>query len=164
MPVGPSGVPTLGEDEKRWVDLWEKAEDVAMHFNGLIMSFRLKALAAVTVGVGLIGTTLLTKEGVVPHRHNFMLATLATGLLAVGWLAILAIDLFYYSRLLRGAVCELLRLEEQSGGVIRLSTEIERAAKGKCLSDRTAMLLFYILPLAALALVAYFAFIAAPPA
>ncbi len=162
MPLGPSGLPTISEEEKRWIGLWEKAEEVAMHFNGLIMSFRLKALGAVTIGVGLIGTTLLTKEGAVPHRHNFMLATLAMSFLAVGWCALFAIDFGYYSRLLRGAVSELLRLEELSGGVIRLSTEVERVAKGKRFSDRAARWLFYLLPLLLLVFVAIFAYLSAP--
>lgn len=163
MPVGPAGLPTISEDEKRWVELWEKAEEVAMHFNGLIMSFRLKALAAVTLGVGLIGTTLLTKEGEIPHRHNFMLAMLAMIFLAFGWCAMWVIDFGYYSRLLRGAVSELLRLEQQSNGVIKLSTEIERVAKGSRFSDRVARGVFYILPLVLLLAVAAFAYMKAPP-
>ncbi len=162
MPVGPAGLPTINEDEKRWVDLWAKAEDVAMHFNGLIMGFRLKALGAFTIGVGLIGTTLLTKEGAVPHRHNFMLAVIAMAFLAVGWGAIWAIDFGYYSRLLKGAVDELLRLEKQSNGVIDLSTEIEKVARGKCFPDYVARAVFYILPLLLLLAVAVVAYLKAP--
>ena len=163
MSVGPSGLPTISEEEKGWVEVWEKAEDVAMHFNELIMNFRLRALGAVTIAVGLIGTILLTKEGVAPERHNFLLATVAMSFLAVAWLAILAVDLGYYSRLLRGAVNELQRLEAQSGGIINLSTEIEKVAKGRCFSDRHARGLFYVLPLVALVGVAVFAFLKAPP-
>jgi hypothetical protein len=36
------------------------------------------------------------------------------------------IDLFYYCKLLQGAVNSLLRLERESGGIIDLSTNIER--------------------------------------
>jgi hypothetical protein len=42
----------------RLITAWTKSEDVAMHFNGLIINFRLKALGALTVGAGLLGTVL----------------------------------------------------------------------------------------------------------
>jgi hypothetical protein len=47
-------------------------------------------------------------------------------LLLIAWCTLWMIDLFYYCKLLRGAVNSLLKLERESEGMIDLSTNIER--------------------------------------
>src|SRR5688572_29077423 len=96
--------PRLSEDEARWVTVWRAAEDVAMHFNDLIQNFRLKALGALSVGAGLIGTVLITSGEGPPVRINFMVLAGAMAFLALLWSAVCLVDVLYYQRLLQGAV------------------------------------------------------------
>src|SRR5437899_2078966 len=77
-------LPSLTEDQARWVEVWAKTEDVAMHFNDLIMSYRLKAIGGVAVAAGLIGSVLLTKGADAPTRSNWGVFAGAMGFLAVG--------------------------------------------------------------------------------
>jgi hypothetical protein len=109
------------------ITLWTKYEDVAMHFNDLIMRWRLQAIG------GLAG--LLTLSGFVVGdattvlvRNRAML--ILSGVLAFGWVAVACIDLFYYRRLLQGAVDAILDLERRTDGRITLSLKIEERAKG----------------------------------
>jgi hypothetical protein len=153
-----SGLPSLTEDEAR---AWSKVEDVAIHFNEMILNFRLKALGAITVAAGLVGTVLLNKEGVAAPQMNYFSFALAIWFLAVVWLAIMCLDLGYYHRLLLGAVDEALRIEEASQGRLQLSTKIrEKAEKGP--GDSLARTAFYILPLIAMILAGCIAWRVAP--
>jgi hypothetical protein len=126
--AGASAPPTSGvtEDEAR---LWAKAEDVAMHFNEMIMNFRLRALGGITLAGGLVGTVLLKGNGP-PSSVNLLTFGGAMALLAVLWRAIHSIDDRYYQKLLLGAVDDLIRLEAQSDGRIQLSTLIEKRVAG----------------------------------
>lgn len=120
--------------EKDWLvkDLWEKYEQVAMHFNDLLIRLRIQALAgvaAISVVVGLFGKD--ANNGV-----SWELATVVFGLLIVLWIAIWVMDMLYYNRLLMGAVTAILDLEAISGDNLRtrkidLSTKIEQAVVGK---------------------------------
>lgn len=107
------------------LELWKKYEDVAMHFNDLLMRWRLQAIGGLAGLVTLAGfvvgdATTLT----VRYRAMFILG----GVLALGWIGVAIIDLFYYSRLLRGAVDALLAIE-RANPPITLSTIIENRAK-----------------------------------
>src|SRR6266498_2338292 len=159
---GRPGVPRLDPDQKAWVGLWEKAEDTAMHFNQLIMTFRLRALAALGVGGGVVGTVLLNERSAQVARFNYVAFALAMMFIAALWLAVAAIDILYYHRLLVGAVNDILRLERESNGVIQLSTAI--AAHAERGLDRVARFLFYALPLVALLGLAYVSHRYAPAA
>lgn len=141
-------LPSLTDGQRRWLDLWAKSEEIAMHFNQLIVTFRLRALAAIGVAGGLIGTVLLNEKTAQVTRFNYVAFAGAMFFIAILWLAVWAIDLLYYHRLLLGAVAELLRLERESNGVVRLSTSI--GAKAERGWDTVARTLFYALPLAAL--------------
>jgi hypothetical protein len=48
-------------------------------------------------------------------------------MLAFAWIGVASIDIFYYRRLLKGAVDAILALERESGG-LNLSTKIEERA------------------------------------
>jgi hypothetical protein len=153
-------VPRLDEEQKNWVELWAKGEDVAMHFNQLIMTFRLRALAALGVAGGVVGTVLLNEKSAQYTRFNYVAFAFAMFFIAVLWLAVAAIDILYYHRLLVGAVEDLLRLEKQSNGVIQLSTAI--AARAEQGLDSAARFLFYALPLAALIVLGYVSYTHTP--
>jgi hypothetical protein len=119
------------------LDTWKKYEDIAMHFNDLIMRWRLQAaggLAALaTVGGSTIGT--IANDRV--RYWGLLLLAITLGFL---WSGIAIIDLFYYRRLLTGAVRDLLELEKQIP--LKLSCAIERdAGRG----SETAPFAFYVL-------------------
>jgi len=113
--------------KKTKFDLWIEYEKIAMHFNGLLMQLRLRALAGVSV-IGTI-TGLLAKGDVDFNWASIGFVSLS---LLVVWGAIFVIDKFYYDRLLTGAVMSLIDLErtaEIDGYKIGLSTQIESSAK-----------------------------------
>lgn len=118
-------------DVKRWTihDLWAKYEDIAMHFNDLLIRLRTQALAVVTALSALVG--IFTKTDPSSVHISWEIATAVFIGLAVFWVAIWAIDRCYYNRLLIGAVLALRRIEAEShkvdpSMVIDLSTQIEQ--------------------------------------
>lgn len=104
-------------------DAWKVSEDVAMHFNNLLLGFRLKAIGGIAVGA-VVGIGLKVGD----LANPVVVLSLFVGL-AVIWLLVWAADFFYYYRLLAGAVDELLRLEKKLGD-IHLSHLIERRVQG----------------------------------
>jgi hypothetical protein len=110
-------------------EVWEKYEDIAMHFNDLLIRLRTQALAAVAAISTLV--TIFGKTGADP-KLSWELAALVFSLLAVFWVAIWIIDFCYYNRLLIGAVAAILDIETLSKDAmhirqIDISTKIERA-------------------------------------
>ena len=81
-------------------DAWKVSEDVAMHFNNLLLGFRLKAIGGIAVGA-VVGIGLKVGE----LANPVVVLSLFVGL-AVIWLLVWAADFFYYYRLLAGAVDE----------------------------------------------------------
>ena len=105
--------------------VWSKYEDVAMHFNDLIMRWRLQAIGGLAGLVTLSG--FVVGDAATLHtRYRAML--ILSGVLAVAWIGVAFIDLFYYRRLLQGAVKSLLCFEK-SRPSISLSTKIEAEAQ-----------------------------------
>jgi len=105
--------------------VWEKYEDVAMHFNGLIMSFRLKALGGIGLAVSIASGFGVGKSGIV---QTDMLLTAGAGFflfLASVWVAIFILDKFYYEDLLLGSVRALVQFERSPGLHVELSSCIE---------------------------------------
>ena len=110
--------PTRQLDPEGWPlkDLWEKYEQIAMHFNDLIMRLRTQALAAVaaiSVVAGIFG-----KIGADP-KLSWELTAFVFSLLSVFWIAIWIIDVFYYNKLLIGAVGAIVDLEKMSNKTMR---------------------------------------------
>jgi len=106
--------------------LWAKYEDIAMHFNDLLMKLRTQALAGIAAISTLVG--IFTKADPASVQSDWLIATGIFGALAVFWLAICCLDLFYYNRLLVGAVTALKDLEAEACAAqftgIKMSTEI----------------------------------------
>lgn len=143
----PSDAQALGAQA---LDYWEKCQDVAMHFNQLLIRFRTQAIAAFAAAGGLFG--FAAHENGPGVRIDVV--SLGAVWLATAWAAIALIDFLYYHRLLRGAVEELLRIEEASG-VVRLSTRIEEVCTRW--HAGVAAALFYAIPFAALGGLTWFA-------
>jgi len=113
------------EKEPLYFRYWSRCEDIAMHFNELAVKFRLQALAGLVIA-GTI-TAAAVKGGL---TTSWALVGGGLAALAVMWLAVAAIDAFYYGRLLRGAVEELEDLERRLGpDGFQISTKIEHATR-----------------------------------
>src|ERR1017187_1093347 len=106
MSENPGKNPTGRAEPEGWPlkDVWEKYEDIAMHFNDLLIRLRTQALAAVAAISTLV--TIFGKTGANP-KLSWELAALVFSLLAVFWIAILVIDFCYNNRLLIGAVAAI---------------------------------------------------------
>ena len=107
------------------VEIWKKYEDITMHFNDLIMRWRLQAMGGLA--------TLVTVGGFVARDATTLAfghkaALILSGMLACAWSGIAFIDLFYYRKLLKGAVACILDFEGKCT-CIDLSTKIEKDAK-----------------------------------
>lgn len=138
--------------------LWEKYEDIAMHFNDLLIRLRMQALGVVAALSTLIG--IFTKTDV---AITWEIAAGVFGGLFLFWIAIWILDFGYYNRLLIGAVAALVGIEQKSSTQTRIrhieiSTLIGNAVNGKLdrqlqksLGPTTGMWLFYIIVSLALA-------------
>lgn len=114
-------------------DVWEKYEEIAMHFNDLLIKLRTQALAAVAAISAIAG--IFSKNGS-NDQVSWGLAAAVFFFLCFFWIAIWVIDFRYYNRLLLGAVNAILNLELESKDkthirYINISTEIERAVAGE---------------------------------
>jgi hypothetical protein len=115
--------------------LWAKYEDIAMHFNDLLMRLRSQSLAGVAAVSALVG--IFSKEGALDIHMEWIVAEAIFGALGAFWIAIWCLDLLYYNRLLKGAVTALRKLEEQTkpaetfDGHIDMSTLIEAEFRQK---------------------------------
>lgn len=107
------------------VKYWSKCEDVAMHFNDLLMNFRLKALGGLALAAGL-ATGFLKKSTLTQDDWRMFGGALA--LTTVVWASVAMLDLHYYMLLLQGAVDELRRVEGLFKK-IQLSTKIEEVVQ-----------------------------------
>lgn len=120
------------KEDERTLDvqaLWAKYEDIAMHFNDLLMRLRSQSLAGIAAVSTLIG--IFTKEAVANVQLDWLVAEALFIAMAIFWIAIWCLDLLYYNRLLTGAVKALRHLEDQTkqgvafDGHINMSTLIE---------------------------------------
>jgi hypothetical protein len=107
--------------------VWKKYQDIAMHFNDLLIRLRTQALAAVGTVATIIG--ILARRGENQHVSWEMIAY-AFAFLVFFWIAVWVLDFCYYNRLLSGAVAALLQLESLSKESlyvrhINMSTKIE---------------------------------------
>ncbi len=132
--------------------LWKEYEDVAMHFNDLIIKLRSQSLGAVAVFATL--ATVIIKSDI-PVKLRWEVLTGAFLLLSIFWIAVWVLDLGYYNRLLAGAVAALLTIEKNSVGAksvdrIELSTKIEETVKSGQVTNNFCRIMFYVIVCAAL--------------
>lgn len=96
------------QNEINVVELWFHYEEVAMHFNDLLMQYRLQLLG----GAGAVGTVasyLIGGRVEDQLRRNWLRFLVSAGMLVL-LAAAASLDVWYYDRLLRGAVKALLEL------------------------------------------------------
>jgi len=87
--------------------VWCKYEDIANHFNGLIIQIRIKSLALIT-SISSILAIYTTKDGVI----QWELLQYALMFQFFFLLSVCVLDLFYYNRLLTNTVIILRDLEK----------------------------------------------------
>jgi hypothetical protein len=126
---------------KEKLEAWCKYEDIAMHFNDLLMRLRTQALAGIAAISTLVG--IFSKENILEVQSSWLVA----GFIFVGmgafWIAIGILDIFYYNRLLLGAVAALSNLEKGRDGpngpdTLDMSTTIALAFVGTCSQRESA--------------------------
>lgn len=92
--------------------LWSKYEDIAIHFNGLLMRLRSGSLAAVAAASTVVG--ILADEADGDLSLDWLVAAGIFSAMSVVWIAIFCLDLFYYNKLLNGAVSAITQLESDT--------------------------------------------------
>jgi len=92
--------------------LWAKYEDIAMHFNDLLMRLRSQSLAGIAAISTFVG--IFTKGGSDDIRTDWLIATCIFTAAAMFWMAIWCLDILYYNRLLFGAVTALRQIEKET--------------------------------------------------
>ncbi|MBI1213681.1 MAG: hypothetical protein GC190_19655 [Alphaproteobacteria bacterium] len=108
-----SAAPASSDDTKIDVQkLWAKYEDIAMHFNDLLMRLRSQSLAGIAALSTIVG--VLAKGDVASMRVSWFVAAMIFVAMALFWVAIWCLDFLYYNRLLRGAVSALAQIEQES--------------------------------------------------
>jgi hypothetical protein len=127
----------MGDESKKrtWtdpelvLDQWYKYEQVAMHFNDLLMRFRTQALGGLAA-VGTLAAVLVGAKGIAASYLPWFFGVL-TGL----WVAAWALDAGYYSLLLKGAVSAIKAFEAsttfEGEQRIGLSTAIDKVTTAK---------------------------------
>lgn len=108
--------------------LWCKYEDIAMHFNDLLMRLRVQSIGGVAAISTLVG--IFAKSSDSDLSNDWLAVTGLFSAITFSWIAIFCLDFFYYNRLLNGAVSALKELEQATleGSTpkgIKLSTVIE---------------------------------------
>src|SRR5687767_6050244 len=99
MSTGPDGTKPAapGYSFENVFKLWSKYEDVTMHFNDLILRLRFQALAGVAGLATLVG--VFGRDITDPTVRSAVISGVFS-LLALFWVAIWALDRFYYDKLL----------------------------------------------------------------
>lgn len=93
--------------------LWCKYEDVAMHFNDLIMRLRTQALGGLTGVVAISGFAMnFTSKPSSATEWSILCGTFL--FFALAWLALWVLDLGYYNKLLEGAVEAIIAHERRT--------------------------------------------------
>jgi hypothetical protein len=110
-----------------------KYQDIAMHFNDLIIKVRTQALGAVAAIV-----TITTHLGRNESEIYWQPVGIVSLILLCFWGALFLLDYFYYMPLLRGAVAGIQQIEHYHP-YIKISTIIEMKAK----HHRKVIKLFY---------------------
>lgn len=140
-------------------ELWVKYEDIAMHFNDLLMRLRSQSLAGIAALSTIVGVLANAKEASL--NVSWLVATMIFVAMVLIWIAIWCLDFFYYNRLLVGAVNAITQIESETkagknlADGINLSTLIEGEFKNRALRSDIfvpfkGVLLFYGIVLATL--------------
>ncbi|MEQ8427620.1 MAG: hypothetical protein RLT87_00730 [Gammaproteobacteria bacterium] len=91
------------------INLWFHYEEIAMHFNELIIQYRLQLMGGAGA-IGAIASYLVGSKVESEIDRHKLRALISTGLLII-FVSAAYLDLFYYNELLRGSVDALIELE-----------------------------------------------------
>ncbi len=121
--------------DEYYFKVWKNYEEIAMHFNDLIIRLRIQSIGGLAVIATILGIILHSRNGN-GGTYNYGLSIVAVICLMLFWIAIWILDLRYYNRLLEGSVNAILELEKNKDKFlekkkINLSINIERAFKVK---------------------------------
>lgn len=120
------------------LDLWFHYEEIAMHFNELIIQYRLQLLAGTGGLLAILSYLVNAKEGDVDkvRMRAYISLTVLVIFSAAAWL-----DIFYYSKLLSGAVESIIELESNYEQ-LNLSTTIKE--KFGCMGATYQIMIMYL--------------------
>lgn len=110
------------------IALWFHYETVAMHFNELIIQYRLQLMGGAGAIGALSGYFIGSKVKSPFMRHK--LRAYVSSVLLLLLLAAFYLDVYYYNELLRGAVSALLKLESEYSQILYMSTAIKEQFSG----------------------------------
>ncbi len=108
------------------INLWWHYEEIAMHFNELIIQYRLQVMA----GAGVIGTvsSYIVAEKIKNPADKHKVRAIISLMLLTLIISAAFLDLAYYNELLRGSVKALIRFEN-SYDFLYMSSEISSEFK-----------------------------------
>lgn len=110
------------------INLWFHYEQVAMHFNELIIEYRLHLMSAIG-GIGAFSGYLISGK-VHSRLMRSELTVLVSTILIIVFLAAAMLDLCYYDKLLQGSIDALVQFEA-SHPPINMSTLIAKTVPNK---------------------------------
>lgn len=147
MGVGINPPPATDYSKTEEYVLWCKYEDVAMHFNDLIMRLRTQALGALTGVVAISGFAMnFTSKPSSATEWTILFGTFV--FFTIAWVALFVLDLGYYNKLLEGAVHAIVDHEGRTPAIaangltkINLSTIIKNHSR----CYKFTVVVFYIL-------------------
>ncbi len=116
-------------------DAWNKYEDIAMHFNDLLIKLRTQALGGIAAITSIMA--IISKDS---SGFNWGLMMGVFFFLIIFWIAVWLLDSKYYNPLLVGAVDAILEIEklsktESTITELNLSHKIKDAVSGKIGQD-----------------------------
>jgi len=117
----------------RIFEVWKEYENIAMHFNELLIKLRMQALGGIAAISALVG---FLSKGDTPEDFRWGILASVFFILVLFWVAIWFLDFRYYNRLLLGAVAAIFQIEEKSKThthiqELELSHIVEQAVRGK---------------------------------
>ena len=110
------------EIDQKVIDLWWHYEEIAMHFNQLIIQYRLQLMGGAGA-IGALASYFIGSHVPKSERRHVIRAYVAT-VIFVLLLAAAILDVFYYNELLLGAVDALKSFEAQHPEIY-MSTRID---------------------------------------
>ncbi len=128
-PQNQESIDFSSEKFDRAFQLWSKYEDIAMHFNELIIKLRVQALGGLTIS-GTVATAIFKEQ------NDSNLLRLLVPFFLAGWIAIYFLDMHYYNRLLSGAADAIVELEKLLENIKlsnKITEEIRKSENGRTL-------------------------------
>ena len=126
------------------INLWWHYEEIAMHFNNLLIQYRLQLMGGAGA-VGAIASYFVASHVDNPERRHTIRVYITTGLLILISAAVM-LDLCYYNELLIGAVEALLKIEREHPEIY-MSTLIAKRFEGEGLSTIYVVYILILVPL-----------------